>query len=275
MSTIVAAVDASAAASAVLAAACRLAEFSNTTVTAIHVVPAGDAEPSETVTLLAARFDVPLQVLVGPVEQAIRDRIEAPDVAAAVVGARRAPGGRRPVGHIALDIAQHANRPVLVVPPELAVQRAGPWRRVLVPLEGTAASTGGAIDALGVLSAIDVEAVVLHVFTTDSAPLMLDRPSRDLALWDDEFLARFGPPGARIEHRSGVAAHEIAGLCDAGHADLVVLSWSQTMSPDRAAVVREVLGRSTIPVLLLAAGNRPGGCGVPIAPNVEDPHAIK
>jgi len=34
-------------------------------------------------------------------------------------------------------------------------------------------------------------------------------------------------------------------------ADLIVLSWSQVTSPERARVVREVLGASVLPVLLL------------------------
>lgn len=248
-------------ASAVLGAARRLAECTGRTVTAVHVVPAEDAHHSEALDALAARFDVPITVLTGPVEEALLDRISAPDVAAAVVGARGAPDGRRPLGHVALDLVQRSHRPVLVVPPHAEVGRSVAWQRVLVPLEGSAASTRAAIDALAGLAGDRLEPVVLHVYTPQTAPRMLDRPTRDLALWDDEFMVRFGPVGASIEHRSGVAAHEIARACDGGHADVVVLTWSQAMEPGRAAVVREVLGRSTIPILLLPAPEATAGAG--------------
>ena len=49
----------------------------------------------------------------------------------------------------------------------------------------------------------DVELVVLHVFTAATIPPVMDRPSRDLAMWGSEFLARHCP---NVTHR---AAHRV------------------------------------------------------------------
>ena len=97
----------------------------------------------------------------------------------------------------------------------------------------------------------EVEPVVLHVFTKATMPRVLDRPVRDMALWGDEFLARFCPEAVGIELRAGSVGSHVAEVGAEQHADLVVLSWSQDASPGHAAVVRDVLGHSTIPVLLL------------------------
>ena len=56
--------------------------------------------------------------------------------------------------------------------------------------------------------------------------------------------------------RGDTGAAEVA---TAAGADLIALGWSQDLTPDRAAVVREVLTRSEVPVLLLpcAAADHP------------------
>lgn len=249
---IVAALAPSATAPAVLLASRLLAEITGADVAGVHVAER-DAPRSPSVDLdaLAAEYGVPLDVLSGPVEAALVDRIGRHGVVGAVVGARDRLVGGRPAGHVALAVAQGSRRPVLVVPPDLDAVSSGPWRRVLVPLEGTLETSDAVLDAFGSLVVVEMRPVVLHVFTPTTAPPALDRPSRDLDVWGDEFLARHAPAGARIEHRCGVASDEVARACHADRADLVVLSWSQVLAPDRAAIVQEVLRRSPIPVLLL------------------------
>jgi len=66
-----------------------------------------------------------------------------------------------------------------------------------------------------------------------------------------EFLARHCPDAASIEMRTGPVGPRVAEVCGERGSDLVVLSWSQDSSAGRAAVVREVLGSSAVPVLLL------------------------
>ena len=247
MSTILAALDTSAAARPVLETAVGMSQLTGAGVEAVHVLD-GSAETPEA---LAARAGVALRSLSGPVATALLGALAAHGVIAAVIGARAVPGGRRPVGRTAAQVLLHAHKPVVVVPPEAVRWPARPIRRVVVPLEGTPPSSQAVSEVLRPLLTGDVELVVVHVFTPDTLPRALDHPTRDLQLLGDEFLARHLPGAADITFRSGPIGPRIAEVCAEEHADLVVLSWHPDSSADRAAVVREVLSRSMVPVLLL------------------------
>lgn len=244
--TVLAALDASATARAVLDTALRIGSLTGASVHAVHVA---DARGPEMLDDLTAQRQVPLRRLSGAVHSVLLEAAEAPDVVAVVVGARATAGGRRPVGRVARHVLEQATKPVVVVPPDAVSE--GPVRRLLVPLEGTASSSRPVLDVLCPLLAEDIELVVLHVFTERTIPRMLDRPLRDLELLGKEFLAEHFPRGTRIELRPGPVASRVVESSKAHGADLVVLSWSQDSSPGRAEVVREVLGASDLPVLLL------------------------
>lgn len=98
---------------------------------------------------------------------------------------------------------------------------------------------------------------MLHVFTPDTLPRVLDHPSRDLQLLGGEFLACHFPGANRIELRSGWVSSEVAALAGEEEADLIVLSWSQDTSGGHATVVRDVLSHSPVPVLLVPADADP------------------
>jgi nucleotide-binding universal stress UspA family protein len=244
---VVAALDTTPAARAVLETALGIGHLTGASVGAVHVRDG----PVETPEWLAGRDQVPLRILEGPVTDALLDAVADPDVIAAVFGARATPGGRRPVGRTALHVLERTSKPIVVVPPEAFGVSPRPFRRLLVPLEGSENSSRPVADSLYPLIVAEVELVVLHVFTNATVPRILDRPYRDLALWGDEFLARFCPVATRIELRSGSVGGHVAEVCAEENTDLVVLSWSQVSSAGRAAVIRDVLGHSTIPVLLL------------------------
>jgi hypothetical protein len=97
----------------------------------------------------------------------------------------------------------------------------------------------------------EVELIVLHVFTEVTLPTMLDRHYRDLEILGKEFLIRHHPQATHIELRPGPVAERVAEVSAEHGADLIVLSWSQDTTPGRALVIREVLGASTLPVMLL------------------------
>lgn len=257
MRTVLAALDTSAAARPVLETALGLAELTGATVAAVHVHDG----PEETPALLTAHDAVPLQVVHGPVQTALLEALADPAAILAVFGARATPGGRRPVGRTALRILEQTSKPVVVVPPEAVGVSPRPFRRLLLPLEGSEQSARPVAESLYPLIVADVEVIVLHVFTAATAPSALDRPARDLTLWGDEFLARFCPRAARIELRAGAIGEQVADLCREEDIDLVVLSWSQDISVGHAAVIRDVLTRSHIPVLL-----------IPVRPVAEQPH---
>lgn len=244
MSIVIAALDASAAARPVLDTAVAFAELTGATVEAVTADGA-----SRTVGQLAERANVAFHVVAGPAGQALLAAVAAPDVIAGVLGARGTPAGRRPVGRTALHVLKRASKPIVIVPPDVAAPH--PLRRLLLPLEGTTVSSQPIVDMLWPLLDTDVELIVLHVFTDETTPRVLDRPGRDLELLGDEFLTRHCPGATHIELCAGPTGCRVTEVCGEQQADLVVLSWSQNASSGHAAVIREVLGHSSVPVLLL------------------------
>lgn len=247
MLRVIAAIDSTAAARPVIETALGLGRLTGTAVEAVHVADGTPSTPEE----LARRHDVPLRHLEGPVEPALLRAVAAPDVVAAVIGARASPGDERPTGHTALQVLEGTMKPIVVVAPEAIDGTAHALHRLLLPLEGNEASSRPVVERLLPLLADEVELVVLHVFTPATTPRFLDRPSRDLELLSDEFLTRYCPAATHIELRTGAVAQRVEEVCADEEADLIVLSWSQTMDAGHAAVVRNVLVHAQVPVLLL------------------------
>jgi nucleotide-binding universal stress UspA family protein len=248
MSTVAAALATTSVARAVLGTAIQFGQLSGTDVEAVHV-RGGPPDQLANLEVLTADAEVPLRIIEGPVEGVLCDVLGAPEVLVAVIGARAAAGGRTPVGRTALHLLGHVDKPVLVVPPETVAP--GSIRRLLVPLEGGEASSRPVLEQLRPLLGAEVEVVVLHVFTEATVPAMLDRPGRDLEMFGREFLTRHCPTANSIELRPGPVALRVAEVSREYGADLVVLTWSRDTSAGRATVVREVLGASALPVLLL------------------------
>jgi nucleotide-binding universal stress UspA family protein len=248
MSIVLAAVDATPAAKAVLDTAIQIGRLTGTDVEALNVRER-PFESIETLKSLAARVKVPFRVLEGSVKPVLLEALGASDVNVAVVGARATSGGRRPVGRTAAHIIEHLDKPVVLVPPE--VEAPISIRRILVPLEGAETSSRSVREQLRPFLVAEAELIVLHVFTEATLPTMLDRPFRDLEILGKEFLIRHHPHASHIELRLGPVAERVAEVSAEHGADLIVLSWSQDATPGRAMVIREVLGASTLPVMLL------------------------
>jgi hypothetical protein len=209
-------------------------------------------DPYETPEWLARRHEVPFRLLEGPVDRALQDAIAVPEVIIAVIGARSAPGGRQFVGSTVRKILERTEKPVVVVPPGMVCPDA--FRRLLLPLEGTRASSQPVQDRLWPLLSADVELIVLHVFSEATMPEMLDRPEYDMDILEREFLNLHCPQAGSVLFRHGPVAARVAELSSGHRADLVVLSWSQDSSGGRATVIRNILGASALPVLLLPVG---------------------
>jgi len=248
MSIVLAALDTSAAARPVLETALEIGALTASSVEVVHV-RSDPSESCETPESLAERHEVPFELLEGEVQPMLLAAIEAPKTIAAVIGARSTPGGQRPAGHTALYLLEHTNKPIVVVPPDMAARHS--LRHLLVPLEGTEFSSRPVLERLWPLLVADVELVVLHVFTNRTLPAMLDRPEYDLEIWGREFLRRHFPRNVHIELRPGPVGAQIAEVSRECSADLIVLSWSQSDATDKARVIREVVGSSVLPVLLL------------------------
>ena len=245
MSTILATLDSTAAARPVLETALRFAETTGAHVEAVHVTNGAQDTPAT----LAKRRSVPFRLIEGPVGRALLREIARPEINAAVMGARATTGGRRPVGSTTMHIIEKVSKPVVVVPPELVAPRA--LTKALVPLDG--ADESGTIEemTLGELLGHSVELLVLHVFTDVTLPRMLDHPWRDMEVLKKEFLAKHMPQADNIEMHTGAVTPRVIETAHEQQADLIVLGWSQSVSDGRARVVREVLGASDIPVLLV------------------------
>ena len=104
---------------------------------------------NESVKALTDRAHVPLQLLPGPLEPALLNAVEAPGVVAAVIGTK-ASGARSASARD--DCQAHrrsSTKPVVIVPPDFVAPDI--FRRLLIPLEGTEASSQPVLEVLAPL----------------------------------------------------------------------------------------------------------------------------
>jgi nucleotide-binding universal stress UspA family protein len=248
MSTILACIDASAAARPVLQTAAALGGTLTLPVVALHV-RGDDTEPPRQFTDAAG---IRLRVTTGAPIDAIATILAEEEVALGVLGVRGLPVGRRPAGHTALAVARHTTKPLVVVPPVPRDPPPAGLHRVLVPLDGTVTAAQAVQQATGQFAGSGVEILALHVFDATTVPRFWERPQYNHEAWSKEFLARWCPtPGARLELRAGRPGGQVLEVAAAQGADMIALGWSQDLAADRAAVVREVLTRTDLPVMLL------------------------
>lgn len=250
MIRVIAAVDNSAAARPVLAAALALADLFDAEVEGLHVREDGD----RTVRALAEEAGVGLRAAAPPVGRSLAAAADEHEVAAVVLGARAAQGRARPAGHVALELAVAVSKPLLVVPPDAVVAR--PFGRILVPLDGSPASAAALAETIALASRRGLAVIVLHVHAPERLPLFTEQPQHELEAWADEFLHRHVVPHehAELELRAGQPGRHVLEVAAARRADLIALGWAQDLAGGRAAVVREVLEHSSVPVLLVPLG---------------------
>jgi nucleotide-binding universal stress UspA family protein len=177
-----------------------------------------------------------------------------------------------------LRVALRANveGPVLLVPDEAQVPNR--LKLVLVPHDGTPATTLALDTASEIVAGSRVETVVLHVPVPEfpaepgslPAPRLVDHVTYDLPEWREEFRRRFFQrslgPLLRLEVRVGPVAESILDAAQRLPADLIVLGWQGVLKEGRATTVRSVCAASPCPVLLVAV--TPGS-----APSVRHPSA--
>lgn len=254
MTKVVAAIDNSLTAAPVLAMAAVLAPVLGADVEAIHVADDG----GHTAQASAETAGIPYRRLSGdPLEQIIATA-SSDDVVAVVIGARARRGARH-VGHLAGQVADATDKPVLVVPPD-----AKPPERlhtVVIAMEGSPHKARSLKAAVTVAAAADLDIVVVHVDDEDSIPSFSDQVAHETDSYAKEFLARYlhGAPSARLELRIGVPADEILAATESAAADVLAIGWPQSAEADRGLVARELLDRSQVSVLLVAVAPNGGG----------------
>jgi nucleotide-binding universal stress UspA family protein len=258
---VIAAIAGDGAAPAVLAGAVAIAELFAADVEALHV----GGERAVIATSAARRAGVALRSLPGegarlgsiPGEAAreIVEAAEKEDVAAVVIGARGTPAGRRPAGSTAIALITPLTKPVAVVPPDARLD--GPIRRVLVPLDGDAASSAALAQIVALTTGTELQVVVAHVHSAWSLPPFSDHFPHEGWAWSEEFIARHCPSArdATVEQRIGEPSEHVLDICRRCGCDLVALGWNQDLGYGRAAVVRLMLAESPVPLLLTPVGS--------------------
>ncbi len=251
MNTVIAAIDDSAAARPVLTTAQALAGLWHARVEALHVSDDGGHTAGGAADAAGVSVRVESDGVVARIVEATAD----PSVIAIVIGTRARPEGRRPAGHVALDVITLCEKPVIVVPPE--ARHGDELRRIVVALEGTTPTAHALRPAIELGRDPDLEVMVVHVDDETSIPLFSDQPQHETNAFATEFLARYGadhdgPP--HLELRIGEPAEQVLSVCDDTAADLVVVAWSCSLAPGHARFVRHVLEHARIPVMLVPAG---------------------
>lgn len=248
MTIVLAAIDTSACAAPVLSTAAQVAALFAATARALHVREDGSDMPSR----LARAAGIELRETTGQPVSAIVQAAAESDVAVLVLGVRGVRGGPQPAGSTALEVITRVAKPVVVVPPHAPPP--GPFRRILVPLEGTSESSQPLAETIERAIRADIEIIALHIHSPASLPAFSDQSHHETRAWEREFISRFvhgSHEGARLIRRMGVAADDVATVARNADADLIALAWSQDLGPGHARVVRETLARSAIPVLLV------------------------
>ncbi|HVD01950.1 MAG TPA: universal stress protein [Candidatus Dormibacteraeota bacterium] len=250
MNRVIAAVDNSAAARPVLSAAAAVGRLFAAGLEAVHVRERG-RPGTTTAEAAAAAAGVELEVLEGETVARLIEVGGRPDVVAVVLGVRGTPGGKRPAGHVAIEVATSVPKPVVAVPPQCAC----PVRlqRILVPLERDMATAAGLREVIEAAGAAGAEIVLLHVFEERNLPLFTEQPQHEVDAWVGEFVRRYCHylGRVRVELRAGVPAEQLLSVAEEIEADAVVLGWGQRLATGRAAVVRNALAGSRLPVILV------------------------
>lgn len=253
MTTIIAAIDDSAAAHPVLATALALAPVLDSRVEAVHVTKSG--EHGGTASETAAAMNVPLRHVDGDPFEVVRQMADDDDVLALVLGTRARPSGRR-AGHLALQLADAIDKPVVLVPPDAQPPtRVG---RVLIAMKGTRRSGRDLLRVIELGSGAELDLFVVHVDDEDSIPSFNDQVQYETQAYANEFLARYcrGAPEARLMLRVGIPVDEILAAAEEVTPDLLAIGWPRREPTAAYDVAREIVDRSRFPVLVVAVTDR-------------------
>ena len=246
MTRVVAAIDNSAAARAVLAVGRAVATALGADLEAVHVLEDGH----ETATASAEAVGLTLRTLVGEPGGRVgrrgrpgrrtgrRLRAPRPDLRAAP---RRSsgPGG----GWADRPHRWWRCRPDIVPPDHVST--------LLVAMEGSTASSEALRRTLALSAGAGLDLVVVHV--DEEVPPFTDQVQHESDAYLQEFVARHGPGlrDVRIELRIGAPSDEVLAAIDLVGPELVAVGWPHPGGPDRGEVAREILAHCPVPLLLV------------------------
>jgi len=245
MKRVLAAVDNSAVTRPVLSMARAVASVLGAEVDAVHIA----ADGHETATSSAESAGLDLRILTGDPGDRLWHEGAEPDVVALVLGMRDHLGGPRPVGHLAASVLRSTDKPVILVPPEAAPP--DQLSRVLIALEGSPGRKHALTRTLDVVADAGLELVVVHV--DEEVPRFTDQIQHETAAYASGFFERHLHRNVdlRIEFRVGAPAREVLSVVDSFGPELVAIGWPHSPDEGRGKVAKEILSRSTVPVMLV------------------------
>ena len=134
------------------------------------------------------------------------------------------------------------------------------YRRIVVPVDGSAGSETAVPYALALAQAFDAEVIVCYVVTTPSGPKSSDTP-RDAARYASEVTARFleGGVAAKTQVRRGDPALQIRKTAVDWSADAIVMATRSRRRVEKlmlGSVADEVVRDCRLPVLLVSSRGR-------------------
>jgi nucleotide-binding universal stress UspA family protein len=170
------------------------------------------------------------------------------------------------LGETALAVLSNASCPVVLVNPGLKL---GAWslRRVLVPHEGTPATSDAVRPAAELAKRAGAELLVLQVAAPGAQapvetgsitpPVYLDQAQHEWPAWTGEFIGRLGCffplEGLRVRLMlgHGAPADEILRVSQEQAADLIVMAWKGRWTPEHAETLKAVVRDAPCPTMVV------------------------
>lgn len=192
------------------------------------------------------------------------EREDAAAIVLCTVGAGDSP--RRSLGETARAVLAETTRPVVLARPDADVHD---WKleEVLLPHDGTPATTAAIRPAAEIARDANAQLLALHVATPGAPPLgepgslpiprYIDQPQHEWPEWATEFLERLectstlDPSRVRLFVGRGEPGSEVLRVAKEQGADLIVLAWHGTLGEHHAAVFKTLLRQAPCPMMVL------------------------
>lgn len=243
--TVIGALDDSSAARSVARVTRVVAEMLRARPRALHVAENG----GRTAQAAAAAEDLELETREGDVVDVLIAAAEDADVI--VLGSTDRPRTGEALGHVARELMVRVPTPVVLVPPMTQVHPGS--ATMLVPLDGTPQSSPAFQRTCALIGTAACDVTALHVFDDQRLPAFGDQVHHETEAWLSEFTHRHCDASipVHLELRVGRPADQVLTVAAEQHAALIALGWNQHLDPGRALTLRELIGHSNTPLLLL------------------------
>lgn len=175
----------------------------------------------------------------------------------------KAPDPLKIVGHIAREVIEKSEAPVMLLP--LPYREALPWRSVLVPISGEAGTDESLSVALQLAQQLDLTISIAHVASSDGKHgefemgITSDQPHHEYPHMLNEFVARSCPMASAEERKRiddfclchGDIAQELLALIEKKRTSVLVVGWHGKFVSGHAHVLKTLIQKISCPLLLV------------------------